>query len=261
MTTSIEEETIRIALKDSDYGRILKTIENNAFSETAILTPMYSQVIDDILGEQDARLGAGTSLAVCIIRTTKLLEDVANRDDLDEGTKKLAVLHLQKRIRVLALHLLPLDFPDIANQAVRTVEARPHVEERSRPIVPVPRSASVAEDIGHTFRKCPDYVCCVCDELGPDHLSVHCPQLNGRIVLQEFRDEEKFFEALLDWEHNHKALADLTLRHPAPPSPEPETPPVPAVSTPTTPPAMEADDEHRILKVGDFDASRGVMLQ
>ncbi|KAG2109729.1 uncharacterized protein F5147DRAFT_652311 [Suillus discolor] len=260
MTTSIEEETIRIALKDSDYGRILKTIENNAFSETAILTPMYSQVIDDILGEQDARLGAGTSLAVCIIRTTKLLEDVANRDDLDEGTKKLAVLHLQKRIRVLALHLLPLDFPDIANQAVRTVEARPHVEERSRPIVPVPRSASVAEDTDTHSESVQITFVAFATNSDPDHLSVHCPQLNGRIVLQEFRDEEKFFEALLDWEHNHKALADLTLRHPAPPSPEPETPPVPAVSTPT-PTVMEADEEHRILKVGDFDASRGVMLQ
>ncbi|KAG2120543.1 uncharacterized protein F5147DRAFT_766458 [Suillus discolor] len=272
MTTSIEEETICIALKDSDYGRILKTIENNAFSETAILTPMYSQVIDNILGEQDARLGAGTSLAVCIIRTTKLLEDVANRDDLDEGTKKLAVLHLQKRIHVLALHLLPLDFPDIANQAVRTVEARPHVEERSRPVRPLRRKAATIDrtrttlckrcgGYGHSFRKCPDYVCCICDELGPDHLSVHCPRLNGRIVLQEFRDEEKFYEALLDWEHNHKALVDLTLRYPAPPSPEPETPSAPAVSTPPIPPAMEADEEHRILKVGDFDASRGVMLQ
>ncbi|KAG2087893.1 uncharacterized protein F5147DRAFT_658829 [Suillus discolor] len=133
MTTSTEEETINIALKDSDYSHILRTIENNAFSEIAILTPMYSQVIDDILGEQDARLSAGTSLAVCIIRTMKLLEDVANCDDLDEGTKKLAVLHLQKRIHVLALHLLPLDFPDIVNQAVRTVEARPPDEERSRP--------------------------------------------------------------------------------------------------------------------------------
>ncbi|KAG2114676.1 uncharacterized protein F5147DRAFT_769994 [Suillus discolor] len=258
MTTSTVEETIRIALKDSDYGRILKTIENNAFSETAILTPMYSQVIDDILGEQDARLGAGTSLAVCIIRTTKLLEDVANRDDLDEGTKKLAVLHLQKRIRVLALHLLPLDFPDIANQATGALAKKKGGHHRS---LPVPRSASVAEDSDTRLESVQIMFVAVCDELGPDHLSVHCPQLNGRIVLQEFRDEEKFFEALLDWEHNHKALADLTLRHPAPPSPEPETPPVPAVSTPTTPPTMEADNEHRILKVGDFDASRGVMLQ
>ncbi|KAG2089138.1 uncharacterized protein F5147DRAFT_788508 [Suillus discolor] len=147
MATSTEEETIKIALKDSNYGHILRTIENNTLSKTAILTPMYSQEIDNILGEQDTRLGAGTSLAVYIIRTTKLLEDVANRDDLNESTKKLAVLHLQTRIRVLVLHLLLLNFPDIANLAVQTLKARPPNEERSRPIVPALCFVDVAEDM------------------------------------------------------------------------------------------------------------------
>ncbi|KAG1789892.1 uncharacterized protein HD556DRAFT_1446680 [Suillus plorans] len=256
MSTSIEENSpVTVTLKNSDYGRILRTIENSAFNEAAILTPAYSQVIDDILGEQDARLAAGTSLAVCIIRTTKLLEDVANRVDLDEETKKLAVIHLQKRIRGLALHLLPLDFPDIANQAVKIVETRKANEEEIRPVrLPRKRKATIdctrstpckrCGGYGHHWKKCPDYVCCICDELGPSHLSIHCPGLNGRIVLQEFTDEEKFFEALSDWEHNHKALADLELRHPTELSLDPETPSAPSVSTSTKPalPSLTMED-------------------
>ncbi|KAG1796533.1 hypothetical protein EV424DRAFT_1546992 [Suillus variegatus] len=207
MTNPLDDNSVRTILKDSDYGRVIRMIENGAFNEAAILTPAYSRVIDDILGEQDARLAAGTSLAVCIIRTTKLLEDVANRDDLDEDVKKLAVLHLQKRIRQFALHLLPLDFVDIANRAVknRTVDA------------------AEGKDI--------------------NHLSIHCPRLDGRVVLQEFRDDEKFFEALVDWEHNHKTLADLELRYPAELSPVPETPASFTPSTSLTPlpttPTME----------------------
>ncbi|KAG1794648.1 uncharacterized protein HD556DRAFT_1442843 [Suillus plorans] len=255
MSTSIEENSpVTVTLKDSDYGRILRTIENSAFNETAILTPAYSQVIDDILGELDAKLAAGTSLAVCIIRTTKLLEDVANRADLDEETKKLAIIHLQKRIRGLALHLLPLDFPDIANQAVKIVETR-KAKEEIRPVRP-PRKRKATTDCthttpckrcggyGHHWKKCPDYVCCICDELGPNHLSIYCPGLNGRIVLQEFTDEEKFFEALSDWEHNHKALADLELRYPAELSLDPETPSAPSASTSTkpAPPSLTMED-------------------
>ncbi|KAG1814820.1 hypothetical protein EV424DRAFT_1541308 [Suillus variegatus] len=225
----LDDNSVRTVLKDSDYGRVIRMIENGAFNEAAILTPAYSRVIDDILGEQDARLAAGTSLAVCIIRTTKLLEDVANRDDLDED-----------RIRQFALHLLPLDFVDIANRAVKNVEGSDN--EEPRPIRPLRRKAAIIDRTrttpcrrcgreGHQYRKCPDYVCCICDELGPDHLSIHCPRLDGRIVLQEFRDDEKFFEALVDWEHNHKTLADLELRYPAELSPVPETP---ASFTPST---------------------------
>ncbi|KAG1806330.1 uncharacterized protein HD556DRAFT_1302836 [Suillus plorans] len=256
MSTSIEENSpIIITLKDSDYGRILRTIENSAFNETAILTPAYSQVIDDILGEQDARLAAGTSLAVCIIKTTKLLEDVVNRVDLDEETKKLAVIHLQKRIRGLALHLLPLDFPVIANQAVKTVETRKAKEEEIRLVRPSRKRKATTDrtritlcqrcgGYGHHWKKCPDYVCCICDELGPDHLSIHCPGLNGRIVLQEFTDEEKLFEAISDWEHNHKALADLELRHPTELSLDPETPSAPSASMSTKPalPSLTMED-------------------
>ncbi|KAG1831834.1 hypothetical protein EV424DRAFT_1342798 [Suillus variegatus] len=242
-------------------------IENGAFNEAAILTPAYSRVIDDILGEQDARLAAGTSLAVCIIRTTKLLEDVANRADLDEDVKKLAVLHLQKRIRQFALHLLPLDFVDIANRAVKNVEGSDN--EEPRPIRPLRRKAAIIDRTrlascrrcgrdGHQFRKCPDYVCCICDELGPDHLSIHCPRLDGRIVLQEFRDDEKFFEALVDWEHNHKTLADLELRnsrllytfhvtHSFTNDTDDGRPPM--------------NTGFRLYEVGDFDRSSGVMLQ
>ncbi|KAG2098232.1 uncharacterized protein F5147DRAFT_777728 [Suillus discolor] len=54
---------------DSDYGRILGTIENCAFSETAILTPAYSREIDNILGDMSATVAASTSLAVHIIKT------------------------------------------------------------------------------------------------------------------------------------------------------------------------------------------------
>ncbi|KAG1796903.1 hypothetical protein EV424DRAFT_1352912 [Suillus variegatus] len=252
MTNPLDDDSVQIALKDSDYGRVLRMIENGAFNEAAILTPAYSRVIDDILGEQDARLAAGTSLAVCIIRTTKLLEDVANRDDLDEDVKKLAVLHLQKRIRQFALHLLPLDFVDIANRAVKNVEGSDN--EEPRPIRPLRRKAAIIDRTriascrrcgreGHQFRKCPDYVCCICDELGPDHLSIHCPRLDGRIVLPEFRDDEKFFEALVDWEHNHKTLRDLELRYPPELSPVPETPASFTPSTSLTPlpttPTME----------------------
>ncbi|KAG1818837.1 hypothetical protein EV424DRAFT_1347533 [Suillus variegatus] len=248
----LDDNSVRTALKDSDYGRVIRMIENGAFNEAAILTPAYSRVIDDILGEQDARLAAGTSLAICIIRTTKLLEDVANRDDLDEDVKKLAVLHLQKRIRQFALHLLPLDFVDIANRAVKNVEGSDN--EEPRPIRPLRRKAAIIDRTrttscrrcgreGHQFRKCPDYVCCICDELGPNHLSIHCPRLDGRIVLQEFRDDKKFFEALVDWEHNHKTLADLELRYPAELSPVPETPASFTPSTSLTPlpttPTME----------------------
>ncbi|KAG2109302.1 uncharacterized protein F5147DRAFT_652395 [Suillus discolor] len=224
MTTPTETPTI-VTLKDSDYGRILSTIENCAFSETAILTPAYSREIDNILGEMSATVAASTSLAVHIIKTTKMLEDAALRTDIDEGTRMLAMLHLQKRIRAMALHLLPLDFPDLVNLAVRTAVSKPRAEEEIRPVRPLPKKRAATMDrtrtlcrrcggYGHTFRQCPDYVCCICSEIGPDHLSIHCPGLKGRIVLQEFSDEEKFFEALLDWEQNHKALADLALAFP-----------------------------------------------
>ncbi|KAG1897444.1 uncharacterized protein F5891DRAFT_982627 [Suillus fuscotomentosus] len=227
MTNSIDDDSIKMALKDSDYGLVLRMTENSAFNEAVILTPAYSQAIDEILGDQDARTAACTSLT--------LLEDVANRVDLDEATRKLAILHLQRQIRNFALHLLPLDFSDITDLAIKKVEVKPLVEE------PRPRCGGY----GHQFRRCPDYVCCICDELGPDHLSVHCPRLNGRIVLQEFSDEEKFFEALLDWEHNHKALMDLELRHPTELSPAPETPSAPSTSTiaiPALPAATMEED-------------------
>ncbi|KAG1890445.1 uncharacterized protein F5891DRAFT_1198199 [Suillus fuscotomentosus] len=256
MMNSIDNDSIKIALKDSDYGSVLKMTENSAFNEAAILTPAYSQAIDEILGDQDARTAACTSLTVCIIRTTKLLEDVANRVDLDEATRKLAILHLQRRIRNFALHLLPLDFSDITDLAIKKVEVKPLVEE-PRLVRPLRRKAATIDrtrttlckrcgGYGHKFRKCPDYVCCICDELGPDHLSIHCPRLEGRIVLQEFSDEEKFFEALLDWEQNHKALVDLELRHPTELSPAPEPPSVPSVSTsaiPALPTATMEEDE------------------
>ncbi|KAG1901936.1 uncharacterized protein F5891DRAFT_979060 [Suillus fuscotomentosus] len=245
MTNSIDNDSIKMALKDSDYGLVLRMTENSAFNEATILTPAYSQAIDEILGDQDTKTAACTSLTVCIIRTTKLLEDVANRVDLDEATRKLAILHLQRRIRNFALHLLPLDFSDITDLAIKKVEVKPLVEE-PRPVRPPRRKAATIDrtrrklckrcgGYGHQFRKCPDYVCCICDELGPDHLSIHCPQLNGRIVLQEFSDEEKFFEALLDWEHNHKALANLELRHPTELSPALEPPSAPSASTSAIP--------------------------
>ncbi|KAG2099595.1 uncharacterized protein F5147DRAFT_777288 [Suillus discolor] len=98
MTTPTETPTT-VTLKDSDYGRILRTIENCAFSETAILTPTYSREIDNILGDISATIASGTSLAVHIIKATKLLEEAALRTDLDEGTQTLTVLHLQNRIR------------------------------------------------------------------------------------------------------------------------------------------------------------------
>ncbi|KAG2088471.1 uncharacterized protein F5147DRAFT_658691 [Suillus discolor] len=274
MTTPTETPTI-VTLKDSDYGRILGTIENCAFSETAILTPAYSREIDNILGDMSATVAASTSLAVHIIKTTKMLEDAALRTDIDEGTRTLAMLHLQKRIRAMALHLLPLDFPDLVNLAVRTASAKPRAKEETRPVRPLPSKKRTATmdrtrtlckrcgGYGHTFRQCPDYVCCICSEIGPDHLSIHCPGLKGRIVLQEFSDEEKFFEALLDWEQNHKALADLALAFPIPPSPMPATPipmtPVPA--TPSTPAPSSQPLDVVLIEAGDFNLSNGVMLQ
>ncbi|KAG2084235.1 uncharacterized protein F5147DRAFT_659915 [Suillus discolor] len=271
MTTPTETPTT-VTLKDSDYGRIVSTIENSAFSETAILTPAYSREIDNILGDMSAATAATTSLAVQIIKTTKLLEDAALRIDLDEGSRTLAMLHLQKRIRAMALHLLPLDFPDLVNLAVRTVMSKPHAEEETRPIRPLPRKKRAAAmdrtrtlckrcgGYGHTFRQCPDHVCCICSEIGPDHLSIHCPGLNGRIVLQEFSDEEKFFEALLDWEQNHKALADLALAFPIPPSPMPATPIPLTPETPSTP-APSSQPLDVVIEAGDFNLSNGVMLQ
>ncbi|KAG2099269.1 uncharacterized protein F5147DRAFT_763094 [Suillus discolor] len=194
MTTPTETPTI-VTLKDSDYGRILSTIENCAFSETAILTPAYSREIDNILGEMSATVATSTSLAVHIIKTTKLLEEAALHTDMDEGTRTLAVLHLQKRIRAMALHLLPLDFSDLVNLAVRTAMTKPRAEEETRP--------------------------------------------------------------------NHKALANLALAFPIPPSPMPATPipltPVPA--TPSTPAPSSQPLDAVLIEAGDFNLSNGVMLQ
>ncbi|KAG2093892.1 uncharacterized protein F5147DRAFT_779172 [Suillus discolor] len=221
-----------------------------------------------------ATVASGTSLAVHIIKATKLLEDAALCTDLDEGTRTLAVLHLQKRIRTMVLHLLPLDFPDLVNLAVRKAMSKPRAEEEIRPVRLLPKKRAAMMDrtrtlcrccggYGHTFRQCPDYVCCICSEIGPDHLSIHCPGLKGRLVLQEFSDEEKFFEALLDWEQNHKALADLALAFPIPPSPMPVTPipmtPVPA--PPSTPAPSSQTLDEVLIEVGDFNLSNGVMLQ
>ncbi|KAG1789211.1 uncharacterized protein HD556DRAFT_1311578 [Suillus plorans] len=251
MTNSSEENSpITVALKDSDYGCILRTIEDGALAEAAILTNGYSQEIDKILGDTDCKHAAATSLVVRIVQTTKLLEDVANRDDLNADTKKLAMLHLQRRIRSLALNLLPFNFHDVLDIAMKNVEIKPNVEEEPRLVRPLRRKAATIDrtrkplclrcgGYGHTFRKCPDYVCCVCSELGPNHLAVHCPRLNGQIVLQEFRDEEKFFEALLEWEKNHVALEELILKNPAPRSPS-YPPELPSMSAP---PALTATME------------------
>ncbi|KAG2055813.1 hypothetical protein BDR06DRAFT_1044620 [Suillus hirtellus] len=248
--TTISEDSIKIALKDSDYPQVLRMTENGTLNEAAILTPAYSRAIDDVLAEEAAIPAACTSLTVCIIRTTKLIEDIITREDLDEETKKLGVLHMQRRIRNFALHLLPLDFSSTIDLAVKKVEMKSLVEE-PRPVRPLRRKAATIErtrttpckrcgGYGHHWKKCPDYVCCICDELGPDHLSVHCPQLEGKIVLQEFREEEKFFEALLDWEHNHRALKDLELRNPPELSPVPETP---SMHSPTPTPALNSNRE------------------
>ncbi|KAG2099597.1 uncharacterized protein F5147DRAFT_777293 [Suillus discolor] len=173
----------------------------------------------------------------------------------------------------MALHLLPLDFPDLVNLTVRMAMSKPHAEE-IRPVRALPKKRAATMDrtrtlcrrcggYGHTFRQCPDYVCCICSKIGPDHLSIHCPGLKGHLVLQEFSDEEKFFEALLDWEQNHKALADLALAFPIPPSPMPTTPipmtPVPA--PPSTPAPSSQTLDEVLIEAGDFNLSNGVMLQ
>ncbi|KAG2100220.1 uncharacterized protein F5147DRAFT_777134 [Suillus discolor] len=178
MTTSAVEETIRIALKDSDYGRILKRrLRTTRSAKPAILSPMYSPSDPTTsLVSKTARLGAGT--IPC---------------SLHYPHEETCRASFTERIRVLALHLLPLDFPDIANQAVRTVEQGLMLKKESRPDPTICRSTALSS-MDATY-------------------------------LQEFRDEEKCFEALLDWEHNHKALADSTLRHPSTPRPNQKLPP------------------------------------
>ncbi|KAG1889069.1 uncharacterized protein F5891DRAFT_1198768 [Suillus fuscotomentosus] len=196
--TSFEETPAIVSLKDSGYPKILDHLEKGASAETTILSPDHFLEIDTILGNADVGTAATTSLVVNIIRTTKLLENAVSCEDLDAATRALAVLQFQKQIRAIALHLLPDDFTDTIALATKRVG-----EKIDRPVRTLKRKKAMIDHTciclrcggyRHTFRKCPDYVCCVCSELGPDHLSVHCPQLNGEIQLQEFRDDEKFFE-------------------------------------------------------------------
>ncbi|KAG1903201.1 uncharacterized protein F5891DRAFT_978226 [Suillus fuscotomentosus] len=216
MTTSFDKNSAIVSLKDLGYPKILDHLEKGALAETAILSPDHFLEIDTILGNTDVRTTATTSLV-----------NVVSREDPDAASRALAVLQLQKTIRAMALHLLPDNFTDTIALATKRVG-----EKIDRPVRTLKRKKATVDHTciclrcggyGHTFRKCPDYVCCVCSELGPDHLSVHCPRLNGEIQLQEFIDDEKFFETLIDWEKNHIVLEALIAQNPLPRSPTPHS--------------------------------------
>ncbi|KAG1791191.1 uncharacterized protein HD556DRAFT_1310070 [Suillus plorans] len=222
MPNNIEASAI-VPLKNSGFSKILEHLEKGAVAETAILSPDHFLEISDILGQSDVNIAASTSLVIDIIRTTRHLEISVNREDLDPATRALLVLEDQKKIRALALHLLPDNFSDLIDIAKKRVGEK--IERPPRPTkkARVKRTCICRRcgGYGHNFRKCPNAVCCICNEIGPDHLSVHCPQLGEVSYLPEFRDDEEYYELLVDWEKNHVALEKLIKHHPAPRSPTP----------------------------------------
>ncbi|KAG1784369.1 uncharacterized protein HD556DRAFT_1451852 [Suillus plorans] len=187
MPNNIEASVI-VPLKNSGFSKILDHLEKGAVAETAILSPDHFLEISDILGQSDVNFAASASLVIDIIRTTRHLEISVNCEDLDPATRALIVLEDQKKIRAMALHLLPDNFSELVDIAKKRT---------------APASVDDAEDTDTILESV--QTLCAASAAKSDPTTY----------------DEEYYELLVDWEKNHIALEELIAKNPAPRSPTP----------------------------------------
>jgi len=141
-----------VSTASSDYFTILEEVENQTLIEAACLDIQYSKDIDERLAQHDA---TAVGLLINIVRAAELVEHTARILPNPHHTSIL--LHLQRRIRNLAIHLMPDDAKTIicevvhkvCEQIIKNPVLRPHSPNTPLPVPPPVESITSAspEDI------------------------------------------------------------------------------------------------------------------
>jgi hypothetical protein len=136
----------------TDYFAILEEVENQTLIESACLDIQYSKDIDERLAQHDA---TAVGLLINIVRAAELVERTARI--LPNPRHTSILLHLQRRIRNLAVRLMPDDAKTIIREVVHEVceriiknpVLRPHSPDTPLPVPPPVESVASAssEDI------------------------------------------------------------------------------------------------------------------
>jgi len=119
-----------LSTASTDYFAILEEVENQTLIESACLDIQYSKDIDERLAQHDA---TAIGLLINIIRAAELVERTARI--LPNPRHTSILLHLQRRIRNLAVRLMPDDAKTIIREVVHEVCG---VLLRTRSCVPTP---------------------------------------------------------------------------------------------------------------------------
>jgi len=141
-----------LSTTSTDYFAILEEVENQTLIESACLDIQYSKDIDERLAQHDA---TAVGLLINIVRAAELVERTARI--LPNPRHTSILLHLQRRIRNLAVRLMPDDAKTIIREVVHEVceriiknpVLRPHSPDTPLPVPPPVESAASAspEDI------------------------------------------------------------------------------------------------------------------
>jgi hypothetical protein len=141
-----------LSTASSDYFAILEEVENQTLIEAVCLDIQYSKDIDERLAQHDA---TAVGLLINIVRAAELVECTARI--LPDPCHTNILLHLQRRIRNLAIRLMPNDAKTIIHEVVHEVceriiknpVLRPHSPDTPLPVpLPVESAASASpEDI------------------------------------------------------------------------------------------------------------------
>jgi hypothetical protein len=141
-----------LSTASSDYFAILEEVENQTLIEAVCLDIQYSKDIDERLAQHDA---TAVGLLINIVRAAELVECTARI--LPDPCHTNILLHLQRRIRNLAIRLMPNDAKTIIHEVVHEVceriiknpVLRPHSPDTPLPVPPPVESAASAspEDI------------------------------------------------------------------------------------------------------------------
>jgi len=136
-----------ISTASSDYFAILEEVENQTLIEAACLDIQYSKDIDECLAQHDA---TAVGLLINIVRAAELVERTARI--LPNPRHTSILLHLQRRIRNLAIRLMPDDTKTIIREVVHEVceriiknpVLRPHSPDTPLPVPPPVESVTSA---------------------------------------------------------------------------------------------------------------------
>jgi len=146
------QSTSPVSTASSDYFAILEEVENQTLIEAACLDIQYSKDINECLAQHDA---TAVGLLINIVRAAELVEHTARI--LPNPRHTSILLHLQRRIRNLTIHLMPDDAKtlirevvhEVCEQIIKNPVLRPHSPDTPLPVpLPVESVASASpEDI------------------------------------------------------------------------------------------------------------------